>query len=396
MPRFAPFRAVHYPAGSDFPALLAPPYDVLSDEDVDHFAAKHERNIVWVDVPRGGDDRYDVAAQTVQQWLDDGTLVRDDEPSFVIYRMSFTDPTGASRTITGVLGGLEVCDEGCEHGVLPHERTTPKAKTDRLDLTRATGMNMSPVWGLSLANGLTDELREPAELLGELNVDGVHHVFELVTDPARQRRIADIIGSDDVLVADGHHRYAISRTYRDQVRKAHGDATEAELTLTFVNELKEDQLAVRAIHRIYEDADIDALRAALSQRFDFEPAPEPSAEVLADMARLGRLVLIGPDAVEWLIPKPGAFEGVRSLDGAWLEATLEGTGIEPSYQHDVDEIVDSVRAGHASAGILIRPTSVHEIMRTAREGLLMPPKSTFFTPKPLTGVVIRQTHQIDE
>lgn len=396
MPRFAPFQAVHYPAGSDFSTLLAPPYDVLTDDDVEHFASQNERNIVWIDVPRGGDDRYDVAARALQQWLDDGTLVRDEVPAFVIYRMSFTDATGAARTITGVLGGLEVCDEGCERGVLPHERTTPKAKTDRLDLTRATGMNMSPVWGLSLASGLTDELRDAGEPLGDLEVDGVRHVFELVIDPERQRRIADIIGSDDVLIADGHHRYAISRTYRDQVRDRHGDTTEAELTLTFVNELKEDQLAVQAIHRIYEDADFDALRAALSERFDFAPATEPSAELLADMASLGRLVLIGPDTVEWLIPKPGAFDGVRALDGAWLEATLDGTGIEPSYQHDIHEIATAVRSGHASAGILIRPTSLHEIMRTAREGLLMPPKSTFFTPKPLTGVVIRPTHRLDD
>ena len=78
-------------------------------------------------------------------------------PSFTLYRLRFTDDTGAAREISGVLGGLEVVDEGAG-GVLPHERTTPKASTDRLDLTRATGPNLSPVWGLSLASGLTDLL----------------------------------------------------------------------------------------------------------------------------------------------------------------------------------------------------------------------------------------------
>ena len=82
-------------------------------------------------------------------------LVADDEPSFTIYRMRFTDDTGTARDIAGVLGGLEITDEGAG-GVLPHERTTPKASTDRLDLTRATRANLSPVWGLSLASGLTD------------------------------------------------------------------------------------------------------------------------------------------------------------------------------------------------------------------------------------------------
>ena len=106
-------------------------------------------------MPRGGDDRYQRAADLLQEWRRDGVLVADDEPSFTIYRMRFTDDTGTARDIAGVLGGLEITDEGAG-GVLPHERTTPKASTDRLDLTRATQANLSPVWGLSLASGLTD------------------------------------------------------------------------------------------------------------------------------------------------------------------------------------------------------------------------------------------------
>src|ERR671916_621552 len=89
------------------------------------------------------------------------------EPSFTIYRMRFTDDTGTARDIAGVVGGLEITDEGAG-GVLPHERTTPKASTDRLDLTRATRANLSPVWGLSLAGGLTGALAEPGELIGRV------------------------------------------------------------------------------------------------------------------------------------------------------------------------------------------------------------------------------------
>ena len=103
-------------------------------------------------------------------------------------------------------GGLEVVDAGAGK-VLPHERTTKKASTDRLDLTRATDANLSPVWGLSLARGLTALLAEPAELMGSLTVDGVVHTAERVSDPQRLAAISAIIGSDDVLIADGHHRY---------------------------------------------------------------------------------------------------------------------------------------------------------------------------------------------
>ena len=142
-------------------------------------------------------------------WLDEGILVYDSEPSFTIYRMRFTDSAGARRDITGVVGALEVVDlEG--GGVLPHERTTAAASTDRLDLTRATAANLSPLWGLSLATGLTDVLAEPGETLGAVTDAGVEHVVERVTDPQRKAAIRDKLAGDDVLIADGHHRYEVS------------------------------------------------------------------------------------------------------------------------------------------------------------------------------------------
>ena len=140
----------------------------------DALAARDEHNIVHVDVPVGGADRYERAAATLAGWIADGTLVADAAPTFTIYRMRFVDATGAERQLVGVIGGLEVVDEGAG-GVLPHERTTPKASTDRLDLTRATRSNLSPVWGLSLAGGLTDLLADPAEPVGAVTVDGVTH-----------------------------------------------------------------------------------------------------------------------------------------------------------------------------------------------------------------------------
>lgn len=395
MPRFEPFNAIHYPASADFDAVIAPPYDVLSDADVAGLQTRDPHNIVWVDVPTGGDDRYQQAALTLRRWLSAGVLVHDEVPSFTIYRMRFTDATGTARDIAGVLGGLEVVDEGAG-GVLPHERTTPKAKTDRLDLTRATACNTSPVWGLSLASGLTQALQAPGEPLGSLVVDGVEHLVERVTDPARIAEISRIIGSDDVLIADGHHRYGISRSYRDEVRAATGRTdTAAELVLTFVNELVADQLSIEAIHRLYDDVSLDQLRDDLGSCFDFEPAEAPTPATLSRMVELGRLLLMAPDgSAEWLVPKPGVFDDVRDIDGAWLEKALEGSAAQVSYQHGLDEMRAAVASGKHAAGVLIRPTSLDEIMRTAREGLLMPPKSTFFTPKLRTGLVIRPTEPL--
>jgi uncharacterized protein (DUF1015 family) len=397
MPKIAPFRAVRYAEGTDLQAVIAPPYDVLSASDVTELGRRDEHNIVHLDVPTGGGDRYQAAAAALKQWLADGVLVRDPAPSLTIYRMTFTDATGAGRAIVGVLAGLEVVDLDAG-GVLPHERTTPKAVTDRLDLTRATAANLSPVWGLSLAAGLTAALAAPGEPLGEMTADGVLHRVERITDPSRIAEICAVLSADDVLIADGHHRYSISRTYRDEVRAATGSATtDAEFTLTFINELVADQLSIEAIHRIYAGIGFDELTTQLSSSFDFEPARPPTAATLAEMVELGRLVLLAPDGTAtWLIPKHGAFNGVRALDGAYLEHALSGSAAEVSYQHGLAEVLELVGSGNVTAGILIRPTSLAEIERTAREGLLMPPKSTFFTPKLRTGLVIRPTAPLNE
>ncbi|MDR0944796.1 MAG: DUF1015 domain-containing protein [Bifidobacteriaceae bacterium] len=402
MPRFDAFRALRYAPGTDLSKTCSPPYDVLSTDEAARLRASDPRNITILDVPEGQDPaRYDRAGQALGRWRDEGVLVLDDAPSFTIYRMAFTDQTGAHRQIAGVLGALEVVDEGAG-GVLPHERTTPKASTDRLDLTRATKTNMSAVWGLSLAAGLTDALAAAGEPVGELEAEGVVHTVERVTDPARIALISEIIGSDDVLIADGHHRYGVARQYRDEVRRATGRTdTDAELTMTFVGELTPSQLSIEAIHRLYSGVTLEQLRAKLAGSFDIAPAPAPTPGMLAEMVNSGRLVLLAPDGTaEWLAPKPGAFEGVRALDGAYLEHALAGLDATVSYQNGLQETVAAVSgtgsmlgteaaAGGVTAGVLIRPTSIDEILRTAREGLLMPPKSTFFTPKPRTGLVVR-------
>jgi uncharacterized protein (DUF1015 family) len=398
MPRFEPFPGLRYAPGTDLPAVIAPPYDVLSDADADELRSRSPQNIVHVDVPleSPGMSRYAVAGGLLRRWIETGVFRRDPLPTLTSYRMSFTDATGRARSLVGVLGALEVVDDGAG-GVLPHERTTPKASTDRLDLTRATRANLSPVWGLSLAGGLTDLLAPPAEPMGALDADGVEHRVERITDPERIAAICAVVGSDDVLIADGHHRYGVARQYRDEIARGDGAGvapTATSLTLAFVGELTPEQLSIDAIHRLVGGLPGDAVDALLARDFELAPAPEVTAQALADMVSTGRLVLLGPDGKgRWLIPKPGAFDGIRDLDGAWLEHTFAGSDAQLAYQHGLDEVRAALAAGTAERAVLIRPTSLAEIQRTAREGLLMPPKSTFFTPKLRTGLVIRDLAQ---
>jgi uncharacterized protein (DUF1015 family) len=323
--------------------------------------------------------------------------MRDGSPSFTLYRMQFRDTIGNQRNIVGVLGGLEVVDEGAG-GVLPHERTTPKAKTDRLDLTKATDANLSPVWGLSLAPGLSEILKTPAEVVGSyIDDQGVTHTVERVSDPARIASISECIAQHPVIIADGHHRYAISRTYRDETRlRTNSTSTDAEQTLTFVNELIDEQLSVAAIHRLYTDVSAKVLLETLASSFTITDAPPISANTLATMDKDGCLCFIDGDLkTKWLTPRADAFDGIRSLDSARLEHALRDLSHTVSFQHGVVEVVDVLSQQQANAAILIRPVSVAEIKRTATEGILMPPKSTFFTPKLRTGFVIRELNTRD-
>lgn len=393
MPRFEPFQALRYGSTIDLNDVCSPPYDVLSDTDRLALANKHQNNIVHVDMPLApSGNAYEHAASVLSQWISSGVLVREDAPSFTLYRMQFTDPTGKPRNVVGVIGALEVVDEGAG-GVLPHERTTPKAKTDRLELTRATDANLSPVWGLSLAHGLSKLLSEPGELVGSVTDDlGVIHSVERVADDARISAISSAISSHPVVIADGHHRYAISRTYRDETRERIGsNSSGAELTMTYVNELIDEQLSVAAIHRLYEGISYKELAAALSPFFTITDADPVGPTTLSQMNERSSLCLVAKTGrTHWLTPIAEKFAGVRKLDSAYLEHALSNVQHEVRYQHGVTEVQHELQTSDVTAAILIRPVSVAEIQRTANEGLLMPPKSTFFAPKLRTGFVVRE------
>jgi uncharacterized protein (DUF1015 family) len=393
VPRFEPFQALRYGSSIKLNDVCSPPYDVLSDADRLALANKHENNIVHIDMPLApSGNAYEHAASALTQWISNGVMVRDNVPSFTLYRMQFTDSTGKPRNVVGVIGALEVVDESAG-GVLPHERTTPKAKTDRLELTRATDANLSPVWGLSLAHGLSNLLAEPGELVGSVIDDlGVIHSVERVVDGARIAAISSAISAHPVVIADGHHRYAISRTYRDETReRLNSKSSGAELTMTYVNELIDEQLSVAAIHRLYEGISYKELAAALSPFFTITDADPVGPTTLSQMNERSSLCLVAKTGrTHWLTPIAEKFSGVRNLDSAYLEHALSNVQHEVRYQHGVTEVQHELQTSDATAAILIRPVSVAEIQRTANEGLLMPPKSTFFTPKLRTGFVLRE------
>ena len=385
MPQFEPFRALRYSAKYSLGDVCSQPYDVQSDADRESYARRNTHNIVHLDLPVGP-DAYREAAKTLSSWIESGALQLDAEPSFTLYRMKFVDSAGRARETVGVIGALQI-EEPNSKEVLPHEQTTPKAKTDRLDLTRATQANLSPIWGLSLTPQLSTALVEPGELLGAFtDENGVQHIVERVSNRARCAVISKLIAQHPVVIADGHHRYAISRTYRDE----NPQLKDAKSTLCYINELIDEQLSVAAIHRLYSDVETGSLLTQLEMFFDITDLPTLTPLIIAKMSQDNHLTFVAPSGqAKSLKPKSEMFTGVRNLDSVFLEHALADIEKSVSYQHGFSEVTAQLKTGKYTAAILIRPVSVSEIQRTAAEGLLMPPKSTFFTPKLQTGLVIR-------
>jgi uncharacterized protein (DUF1015 family) len=397
VPHFEPFRGVRYDLSrSPVADVTAPPYDVIDPDDRAALVARHPQNVVVIDLPdeADGPDRYTAAARTFAAWQTDGTLLRDDVPTYYAYRMGYRDDLGRPAHTLGVVGALELSRPG-EGGILPHERTTPKAKSDRLDLLRATRANLSSVWGLSLTSGLTDLCRtEEAPDADWTDDDGVEHTLWRITDPDRVAAISAAVASSPVVIADGHHRYETSLAYRDERREAEGTGGGADLVMVYVVELVDDELTVRPIHRLLADLpDRFDLEAALAPFFDVSDGGTADAMVLTRMAEAGALALVRPGgSVALLRPRPEAMADAADLDSARLDVALAALPAHTlTYQHGVDLVGRAVESGRAQYGVLLRPATVAQIDANAHAGERMPPKTTFFHPKPRTGVVFRLT-----
>jgi uncharacterized protein (DUF1015 family) len=386
VPRFQPFAGIRYASTLPLERVTSPPYDVIDADERAALAALDAANAVHVDCPvsdlgsgsrgtGGGHDVYDEAAATLAGWLEDGTLEVDDRPSFTLYRMSFTDDLGGARSTTGVIGALDLERPG-EGDVLPHERTTPKAKSDRLDLLRSTKANLSPIWGLSLAAGLSKLLDPPgAPLAAVTDPDGVTHEAWRIDDHEACVAIAEAVATAPVVIADGHHRYETCLTYRDEVGAA---VPGAGATMCLVVELAAEQLTVRPIHRLLRGLPdgFDVL-AALEDTYVVEPIEGASP---------GDRAVVTTDGAARLTPRvdDDRLETVR-LDDALAAFPPH----DVAFQHGVDEVLEAVRTERAQAGVLLPPVSVEEIAAVAHARDRMPPKTTFFWPKPRTGFVFR-------
>ena len=397
MPRFEPFPGVRYRVGDGYlDDVVAPPYDVISLEERAGLARRSEHNAVRLELPEdeAGRDRYQVAADLWEEWRAKEVLVADAGPSFYLYRMGFHDEAGRPRQTSGVLGALQLSPPA-QGEVLPHEHTTPKDRADRLELLRSCRANISPIWGLSLAQGLAALCQPPGPPDARATDDeGVHHRLWRLTRPGLLDAISAGVASAPVLIADGHHRYETALAYQEERRAASGDRPGAyDAVLAYVVELSEEELRVRPIHRLLSGlpAALDLLDA-LSAHFELLDAGSDVTGLPATMAEAGALALVTAGGAWLLRPRPDTVGAAsHDLDSSRLDVAL--ASLPPhtvSYQHGVDRVVAAVASGRAQAGVLLRPATVAQIAAVGRGGERMPPKTTFFHPKPRTGMVFRE------
>ena len=435
MPDLRPFRALRYEPSRvrDLAAVVAPPYDVIDPEMRARLVARDPANVVRLDMPveelgDGPDDRYRRAARTLAAWRSDGTLRKDPQPSIYVYEQRYLIPgTERERTQRGYFARLRLEPYGPDSGVLPHERTLSGPKEDRYKLLRATGVNTSPVVVLfdDISGSTEDRLAAVAGGPPDLDVsddDGVcHRMWSL---PASGDGPASIVagslleagGSAPVTIADGHHRYETALRYRDERRMSRScdEDPPFDYVLALMLEATRQELTVLPTHRLVRrigSGGAEQLLARAPELFDIEPIESSEAMKAAltggDAAggrgrfglwtRAGGAILTARrDAFAPFLPAGG--EAVRSLDVTLLATALDRlAGIDADavadgavgYAKSAEDAIAAVDTGSgADAAFLLEPTPVVSIEAVAREGDVMPQKSTYFYPKALTGLVI--------
>jgi uncharacterized protein (DUF1015 family) len=407
-----PLRTLRYDPDVAGPLedLIAPPYDVIDDGLRAELAGRNPQNVVEIDLP----ESYEGAAEKLAEWGRSGVLVREDEPAIWVLRQGYTAPDGSARTRTGFFARVRVEDYGPGR-IRPHERTHPGPKEDRLQLTRATRANLSPIFSL-----FPDAGGAATETLGQATSgdpfaeasdhEGTRNTLWRVTDPESIAALQAALADAELLIADGHHRYETARAYADEV----GGEGDHRYVLMFLVSLDDPGLLIFPTHRMLTGLKDDsekqlAIRDVARRDFEIEMLDdtrelEPPADgeqvtfgyMDSFLKRPVRLTLKDQSIADQALV--GMPEPYRRLDTAVLEALVLRGALGMSeddishlrgldYSKNLDDAIERVESGAADAGFFMRATPVEQVREVAAAGESMPPKSTYFYPKVPTGLV---------
>jgi uncharacterized protein (DUF1015 family) len=404
MAEIRPLRAVRYEpsAVGSLDAVVAPPYDVIDAGMRTALVRKSPFNVVEVDLPVAEDrgDPYLHAQTTYEHWLQQGILVREREDSIWALTQDYEGPDGRAYTRHGFFARVRVEDYGPGR-IRPHERTHPGPKEDRLNLTRATRANLSPIFSLfpdpedaawsalepHTAGQPFDETRDD---------DGTHNRLWRVTDTDTIAAVTSVLSDRELLIADGHHRYETARVYADEV----GGEGEHRWVLMFLCSLSDPGLTIFPTHRLLtnlKEREVqERLGNTIKEHFEIEPVEHSELEPPADLPGIvmGYMDSFHKQGYR-LTLKPGDHPTLDTavLEQIVLRGTLGMSDDDIDHKHGLDyskntpDAIDAVLTGRADAAFYMRGIPVDQVREVAGAGVSMPPKSTYFYPKIPTGLV---------
>jgi uncharacterized protein (DUF1015 family) len=428
MPEVRPFRGVRYDIAhvGTLADVVAPPYDVIDSRLQDRLYATSPYNIIRLELnrPEAGDsaaeNRYSRASRFLRDWMREGALRAEDHPALYVYQQTF-EVEGTTHVRNGFFARVRLEPFG-QGRIFPHEQTLAGPKADRLSLYQATGFNLSPIFGLypdadravqkAVESGVRDAT--PLEATDHL---GVVNRLWVVTDPRTQTAVQGLLADKPVFIADGHHRYETGLKYRDELAtegRISGPDDPANFCLMMLVGMSDPGLLILPTHRLvsgFAGLTASALAEKLAPEFEVKPmgAGESACrsvwqaiEDSGDQDQLGfgtvadgqwlLARLRSDEAMDRLAPQHSAdwrSLGVSILHELVLGDRLRGLGT-PScrYVHLLDEVLGDVAANGCDLACLVPPARMEHVESIASNLETMPPKSTYFYPKLLSGLVL--------
>jgi len=402
MVAIAPFKSIHYnwEKFSTLSNVMCPPYDVIGVLEYDKLLKRHPNNIVRVELPlaQGKLDRYAGAAQLFKRWQSQKILQEDKGPAYFAYEQRFN--VGAESYVRrGFFAALRLETPGKGH-IRPHERTFPKHKEDRLKLMRATHANVSPIFGIFFdkkkkAQALLEERMAHKPLMISRDDKGVTHRLWCLDDAEARKILTGVLAAEDVLIADGHHRYETAWNYaqerlkQDRSKKITKRAY--RYVMTFLCPLSDPGLVIQPTHRAVRwSAPLDEWKRRIEPYYTMQPmssfttllsklrAPEESG-VLGMVLEGGKLFWLKTKATGPIMPVVSLHEGILK------DIPLENI----SFGQDPKDLVQNLQRGECQAVFILPPPDKEAFAAICRAGRLLPQKSTYFYPKLATGLVMR-------
>ncbi len=418
------FRGFRYDLGKvgALSEVVCPPYDVIDAALQQKLYDDSPYNAVRVELtredPETGRDKYDHAARTLNGWVFGGVLQQDTGRSLYVYEQEFT-AEGQTYTRRGFMARVRLEPFGTGR-IFPHEQTLSGPKADRLKLYHATGFNISPVFGLypdeqnEVAAALEAVVKHAPPLAAKDHL-GVMNRLWVVTDSAVISKVIGLMGPKPVFIADGHHRYETGLKYLDEQRAGgtvQDDESPSNFCLMMLVGMSDPGLIILPTHRLVSGLPAvtrEQVKGALAGQFDVVGEFD-TAEACWEHVQLEDLqTVLGFGTVadgKWLAVKlrdgtaMATLAADQSAEWRGLAVSIlhrlvldklipEAVGGEPKcgYVHLLKEVTDAVAANSCQLACLVPPCGMEHVEEIAGLREKMPPKSTYFYPKVLTGLV---------